>query len=204
MEEMFVQIRDVFYHARSQQEAYEQLSRFAKSITDKESFPWKGYHRAQSCVEQLIQAGRSADTLVVGYTDGHRSLCLLCSQDERNFQRVSFYLPERRLLLRPEIGDIRRASYTKCQCCREPINPQAFVLFTFGGTVRHTSPCHCNQCNRAGIAYLLQIYACEKEEQQVVFPCLQQVAAPSRKQCVERAITLCWEQGWYMLNKNLC
>jgi len=203
MEDVFIQIRDVLYNAISQQEAYEQLSHLAETIADHENLPWKAYDRARTCVEQLILAGGSADALIVGQTDGYRHLCLLCSQDEQNFQRVRFFaLQDRRSLLRLEVGDVRRSSYSKCQLCLQPIYPQLFVLLTPGGTARHARPCTCGLCNRAGITYLVNIYECEKDSQRVVLPFLQQVAAPSKQKSVEMAIEQCWKNGWYMFNKD--
>jgi hypothetical protein len=203
MENIFREIRDILYHATSQQEAYEQLSRGAEAISDHESLPWKAYDRARTCVEHLIQAGGSADTLIVGQTDGYRHLCLTCSQNEQNVQQVRFFnKQESRPLLKLEVGEGRRSTYSKCQLCLQPIYPQKFVLMTFGGTIRHGKPCDCGECNRAGTAYLVNVYECEKSTQRVLFPFLRQVAAPSRQKGVEQATQLCWEKGWYMFNKD--
>lgn len=203
MEGVFIHIRDILYSASGQQEAYEHLLHEVEAVSEGESLPSKAYDRARTCVQRLIEAGGSADALIVGQTDGHRHLCLTCSQDEQNFGRVRFFhLQERRPLLSLEVGDAHRSAYSTCQLCLQPINPNDFVVFTFAGTAQHTRRCDCSQCNRAGITYLLTIYACEEGTQRVLFPFLEQVAAPSRQKCVEQAITRCWENGWYMFNKD--
>lgn len=203
MEDVFVQIRDALYNATSQQEAYEQLSHLVETVSDHESLPWKTYERARTCVEQVIQTGGSADSIIVGQTDGYRHLCLMCSQDEQNFQRVRFFtMQDRRPLLKLEVGEGRRSPYSKCQLCLQPINPQRFVALTFGGTTRHAKTCNCGHCNRAGTSYLVNMYECEKQSQRVIFPFLKQVAAPSKQKSVELAIEQGWENGWYMFNKD--
>lgn len=202
MENVFAQIRDVFYQAASPHEAYEQLSHFA-DVSEPEGLPQKAYDQARVCVKRLVQSGGNADALIAGQTDGYRHLCLTCGQDEQNFQRVRFFdMQSRRPLLYLEVGDVPRTAYARCQLCLQPLNPQRFVLLMFGGTAKHIKPCACGQCNRAGTGYLVNIYECEKSTQQVIFPFLQQVTAPSRQKGVERAIELCWENGWFMLNKE--
>jgi len=201
--DVYEQIRDVLYRASSQQDAYEQLREFAESPSEMDDASRDAYVQAHSLVQQVMQAGGSADALIVGQTDGYRHLCLACSQDEQNFQRIRFFSPrDRRPLLKPEVWGDHRATYSRCQLCLQTINPNNLVLFTFAGTAKHDKPCHCRTCNRAGIAYLLNIYDCEWETQRVLFPALQQVVAPSKQQCVERAIKASWEHGWYMLNKD--
>lgn len=203
IEDTFFQIRDALYGATSQQDAYAQLSHCAETISDRESVSWKTYERARMCVMQLIQAGGSADAIIVGQTDGYRHLCLMCSQDAQNFQRVPFFaMHNRRPLLTLEVGESNRSSYSTCQLCRQPLYPQKFVLLICGGMARHGKSCMCDRCNRAGTSYLVNIYECEQRTLQVIFPSLLQVAAPSRQKSVEWAIEQCWEHGWYMLNKE--
>jgi hypothetical protein len=150
-----------------------------------------------------MQAGGSANAIVVGQTDGFRHLCLTCSQDEDNFQRVRFFnARDRRPLLKPEVGGAPRSAYAKCQLCLQPLSLLKLVLFVFTGTAKHEPSCGCQQCNRARIAYLLSIYDCDQGTLRVRLPQLEQIAAPSKAQCLERAITRCWERGWYMLNKE--
>jgi hypothetical protein len=203
MDEVLFRIWDVLSHATSQQQAYEHLSQCAGAVSDHQSAAWKAYERALSWMERLIKTGGSAESIVVGQTDGYRHLCLQCSQDEHNFQRVRFFnVRERRPLLAPEVGDIPRSCYARCQLCRQPLFPQKCVLLTFGGTCRHGKLCNCGLCNRAGTAYLMNIYECEQSTLRVVFPFLYQVAAPGRQQSVARAMERCWEYGWYMFNKD--
>jgi len=202
-EEVFMQIRDLLSTATSQHEAAAHVWQLAQSISDQESAAWKIYEQAHTCVEQLIEAGGSADALIVGVTDGYRHLCLSCSQQEENVQRVLFFnRRERRPLLALEVIGTRRSATASCQCCLQPIHPDALVLFVLTGTAKHPKACRCRACNRAGIAYQLSIYTCERDTLQIVLPALQQVAAPSRQQCVELAVKLCREQGWYMFNKE--
>jgi hypothetical protein len=197
-------IRDALYTATSQQDAYEQLAQLAESASDSQRDYKRAYERARDIVTHVIQAGGDADTLIVGQTDGYRHLCLSCSQDEQNFQRVRFFqMQERRFLLKPEVVGEKRSAYGRCQLCLQPINPNLLVLFTFAGTEKHPNACQCGSCNRAGIASLLIIYeCCDKETQQVLFPPLRTVAAPSKQRCVEQAVEVCWEKGWYMFNKD--
>jgi hypothetical protein len=198
--EVCERIRDTLYAAATQQDAYEQLAYLAESA---QSDHKRVYERARDIVALVIQAGGGADTLIIGQTDGYHHLCLSCSQDEQNFQRVHFFqMQERRFLLKPEVSGEQRSAYSKCQLCLQPINPNKLVLFAFAGTEKHPNTCHCGNCNRAGIASLLTIYECDKETQQVQFPLLHQVVAPSKQQCVEQAIKVCWEKGWYMFNKD--
>jgi hypothetical protein len=203
-QEPYIQIRDVLYRARSQQEAHEQLTRLVEEMPDTyDQFPAQAYLLACESLEEVIQAGGSAETLMVGQTDGFRHLCLVCSQDEENFQRVRFFNGwDRRPLLKPECSGVPRSAYGRCQICQQPINPLRWVLFVFAGTDRHSKACNCGECNRAGIATLLTIYDCDRETHAVRLPHLTHIAAPSKTQCIERAIGLCWEQGWCMLNKE--
>lgn len=202
-EEVLMPIRDMFYAASSQQEAYEYLSALTEAIDDHESVAWSVLSRARTCVEELIGAGGSAESMIVGCTDGYCSLCLGCSQEEDQVQQVRFFrLSERRPLLKLEVEQERASPLSICQQCLQPISPQRFVLFTPGGTSRHDKSCDCGQCNRAGISYLVNIYECEQSSRQVVLPLLQQVGASSKPRSVERATEQCREQGWYMLNKD--
>ncbi len=203
-QETYIRIRDVLYRAASQQEAHEQLTCLVEETPGPcDQFPRKAYLLACESLAEVIQAGGSADALIVGQTDGFRHLCLVCSQQEENFQRVRFFNGwDRRPLLKPECTGVPRSAYARCQICQQPINPCKEVLFAFAGTSRHPNACQCGGCNRAGIATLLAIYDCERKTHAVRLPHLTQIAAPSKTQCVERASTLCWEQGWYMLNKE--
>ncbi len=202
-EGVFLRIRDILYHATSQQEALAQLAQEQDRLADQESLPRIAYARASRALSRVIKAGGSIDALIVGCTDGHRHLCWPCSQDEKAVARVRFFdRKECRELLSLEIGEQRRSSYSKCQLCLQPINPLQFVILTFGGTARHGKGCGCGECNRAGTAYLLNIYVCDRSTRQVRLPLLEQVAAPSRPQGVERGIERCWQNGWYMLNKD--
>lgn len=198
--EVYEQIRDAFYNARSQQDAYERLSQLAEvDLSDYR----RAYEQACDIVAQLIRAGGSADTIIIGETDGYRHLCFSCSQNEQNFQCVRFFqMQERRFLLKPEVEGERRSVYSKCQLCLQPINPNKWVLFTFAGTEKHPGGCQCRACNRAKVASLLTIYTCHKETQQVLLPLLYRVVAPSKQKCVEMAVKVCWEKGWYMFNKD--
>jgi len=142
-------IRDTLYTAVSQQDAYEQLVQLAEAPSERESYHRPAYEQARDIVAQVIQAGGSADTLIVGQTDGYRHLCLTCSQDEQNFQRVHFFhRQERRPLLKPEVRGEQRSV---CQLCSQPIHPDKLVLFAFAGTEKHDHACRCGMCNRAGI-----------------------------------------------------
>jgi hypothetical protein len=203
MLEVCEQIRDVLYTAANQQEAFEHLVHMTEMAPETEDSPRNAYARARDIVSQVIEAGGTADALIVGETDGYRHLCLRCSQEEKNFQRVAFFnQQERRALLMPEVWGERRSAYSRCQMCLQPIHPTTLVLFVLSGTEKHAKGCRCGQCNRAGIAYQLTIYACESATQQIVFPSLHRIAAPSRAKCVEQAVKLCWEKGWYMFNKD--
>lgn len=201
--EVYEQIRDVLYTAAHQQEAFEHLAHLTEMAPGTEDSPQSAYAHARDSVARVIEAGGKADALIVGETDGYRHLCLRCSQEEKNFQRVAFFnQQERRALLMPEVEGERRSAYSRCQVCLQPIHPTTLVLFVLSGTEKHAKGCQCRTCNRAGIAYQLTIYACDEATQQVVFPSLQRIAAPSRARCVEQAVKLCWEKGWYMLNKD--
>src|SRR5579859_2642754 len=159
--EVCERIRDALYAAVNQQDAYEQLAQLAQVASDSQSDHSRAYEQARDIVAQVIQSGGSADSLIVGETDGYRHLCLSCSRDEQNFKRVHFFqIQERRLLLKPEVAGERRAAYSRCQLCLQPINPNLQVLFTFAGTEKHPNACQCGACNRAGIASLLKIYEC--------------------------------------------
>jgi hypothetical protein len=198
--EVCERIRDTLYAATSQQNAYERLEQLVQSASDDHK---QAYKRACNIVAHLIQAGGGADTLIVGQTDGYRHLCLSCSQDEQNFQRVRFFhMQERRFLLKPEVEGDHRSAYSKCQLCLQPMNPGKLVIFTFAGTEKHPNGCQCESCNRAGIASLLTIYECDKETQQALVPSLCTIAAHSKPRCVEQAVEVCWEKGWYMFNKD--
>ncbi len=202
-EEMYAHIRDILYNAVSQKDAHERLTQLAEGMNDTNASLWRVCIQAQDIVQQVIQAHGSVNALVAGQTDGFRHLCLTCSQNEQNFQRVHFFNGrDRRLLLMPEIGGTNRSVYSMCQICHQPINPNKLVIFSFAGTTKHTKQCLCRMCNRAGTAFLLSIYECEPQAQRVLLPYLQQVSAPSKQQCVERAVKLCWENGWYMFNRN--
>jgi hypothetical protein len=199
--DVYIQIRDILSNASSLQEACNCLMELAQTSPE-EPF-YQTYTKAHEMIHQVILAGGSADALIIGETDGFRHLCLKCCQDEHNIQRVRFFnTRERRPLLKPEIRNERRSVYSKCQICLQPINPDKLVIFTHTGTARHRKGCTCRECNRAGTAYLLSIYECERDTQRVILPFLQQVSAPSKQQSVEQAITLCWENGWHMLNKD--
>ncbi len=201
--EVYERIRDILYAAVNQQHAYEQLAQVAEASSDSECDLSQLYERARDTIAQVVQMGGSVDSLIVGETDGYRHLCLSCSQNEQNYQSVPFFhMQDRRFLLKPEVEGERRSAYSKCQLCLLPMNPNALVLFTFAGTQKHPDTCQCRACNRAGIASLLDIYECDKETQQILFPSLCQVAAPSKPRCVEQAIKVCWEKGWYMFNKD--
>jgi hypothetical protein len=202
-ESALLPIRDMFYAANSQQEAYEYLSVLAEAISDHEHVAWSILNQARTCVEELIRAGGSAESMIVGLTDGYCSLCLECSREEDQVQQVRFFrLSERRPLLKLEVEQERAFALSICQQCFQPIHPRRFVLFTPGGTCKHAKHCNCGQCNRAGISYLLNIYECEQITKQVILPALQQIGAPSKPQSVQRAIEQCREQGWYMLNQG--
>ncbi len=199
--DIYIQIRDILYSAATQQEACKQLMEIAQ--TSPVDPPWNAYTQAHEIIQQVLLAGGSADAMIIGETDGYRHLCPKCCQDEQNIQRVRFFnTRERRPLLKPEIARERRSVYDKCQVCLQPINPGKLVIFTHAGTARHRKGCGCPQCNRAGTAYLLNIYECEQDGQRVVLPFLQQVAAPSKQKSVDQAIKQCWENGWYMFNKD--
>lgn len=201
--EAYETIRDILSSAITQQEAYEQLQQAVQASAGSENLLRQRYEQAQDLVLQVIGAGGNADTLIVGETDGFRHLCFPCSQDEQNFQRISFFQKqERRLLLKPEVAGERRSAYSKCQICLQPICPNKLVLFTFAGTEKHPPRCACKACNRAAIASLLTIYEYDTQAQQILFPFLQKVTAPSKRQCLQQAIKICWEKGWYMLNKD--
>jgi hypothetical protein len=202
-EQVRLSIRDMFSTASSQQEAYEYLSALTSAIDDHENVAWSVLNQARRCVEGLIEAGGSAESMIVGLTDGYCSLCLVCSQEEEQVQQVRFFrLSERRPLLKLEVEQERASPLSICQQCLQPIFPQRFVLFTPGGTNKHGKPCDCGQCNRAGISYLLNIYEIEQSSRQVRLPSLQQIGGPSKPRSVERAMKQCREQGWYMFHKG--
>jgi hypothetical protein len=195
--EVYEQIRDILRRFKSQQDAYTYLVEHTP-----ETVALDIYAHAIEAIRQIMASGGTIDTLVVGETDGYRHLCLSCSQDEHNFERVRFFQQQdRRFLLAPEVDDKQRSVYDKCQCCLQPIHPNRLVLFAFAGTQKHTA-CQCGACNRAGVASVVCVYGCDWHTQQVVLPALEQVIAPSKQRCIEQATTLCWEKGWYMLNKG--
>lgn len=201
--EVYERIRDLLYHATSQQDAYEQLAQMAETVPAPERDSQRIYQQARDTVAAVIAASGSADVLIVGQTDGYRHLCLTCCQDEHTFQHVPFFQQrERRQLLLPEVTGERRSASSRCQRCMQPIAPEKLVLFTFAGTDKHGRACCCSACNRAGVAFLLDVYHCDEHTQQVLLPALHQIAAPSRRRCIDQAMTTCWEHGWYMLNKD--
>jgi hypothetical protein len=191
--EVYESVRDIFRRAASQQDAYEQLVRCTQN-TDKPAL----YEQAVNALAQVIAAGGVIDPLVIGVTDGFRHLCLTCSADPQNVEHVRFFQPQdQRYLLAPEVRDERRSFYDRCQCCLQPLNSNTLVLFAFAGTQKHTA-CQCGACNRAGIARVLQIYALDQRNQQVLLPAVEQVVAPSKERCMQQAIRLCWQRGWYI------
>jgi hypothetical protein len=201
---VYARLRDVFARASSQREAYAHLTGLAEeaSRAHEDLAQW-AYVLARKSLQAVIQAGGSASALIVGQTDGFRHVCVMCGKQEGSIERVRFFhLRDRRPLLAPEASGARRSSYTRCQLCQQPIHPRRLVLFVLAGAVKHPVGCSCGGCNRAGLATLLNIYAWEQETQRLVFPVLHQMVAPRRTRAFEQALTLCWEKGWYMLNKE--
>ena len=199
-EAVYQQIRDVLFHASDQQAALAfltaQSARIAPAAPD--AAIWQ---EARATLQAIIAAKGSIDALIIGQTDGFHHLCLVCSQDENNWRRVRFFNERAcRPLLKPEIAGERRSVYACCQLCCQPLNPLRLVILLPMGTQKHPGACSCRTCNRAGVAFLLSIYACEPETQRICLPQVLQIVAPSKQQCREQAIKACSERGWYMLH----
>lgn len=198
-------LRDQLLSADSQQAVWEQIRAQAErdwSAPDA-AFWIPLCNQAAGLLQQVMDAGGSIHPLVAGITDGFRHFCLRCGQDAEKREEVRFF-QERdcRWLLTTEVGNTPRSVYDRCQSCLQPLAPNQVVVFVPAGTVKHVSGCTCQQCNQRSLASVLNIYACDPQMRQIMLPRLVQVAAPSRQQCMERAVALCWREGWYMASEE--
>lgn len=198
VQQCFEHIRDILYTSASQQEAVRRLDTVSQVVAG--TFQQE-YAQARDSMQRLIGAQGNPDIWVVGETDGTHHLCLLCSQQEGIFERVRFFSQhERRPLLQQEVSGERRSPSSRCQVCGQPLAPTAFVLFVLTGPDHHGKGCACGRCNRAGTAFLLNLYAYDQKQECVLFPSLYQMIASSKQQCIEQASHHCAQQGWYLLN----
>jgi hypothetical protein len=192
-----VWIRDQLLRAQSARDAWEQMR--AKAQVDEGTL----YGQAAHLLQQIGEAGGALEPLIVGVTDGFHHCCLRCGQNAEARANLRFFREQdRRWLLSPEIGPVPRSVYERCQCCLQPLAPTALVVFVPGGTTRHATDCSCGQCDQRGLAWILNLYACDQESQQILLPPLTQIQAPSRSQGIERAVARCWREGWYMLHED--
>lgn len=200
-------IRDVLYQATHQQDALERLLALAEQVeashasNEEEANEWRAtVGKAHDLVAQVLLAGGSAQVLLAGESDGFRHLCLLCSQNESNFQRVRYFNQRaRRKLLKVEARNASRSLYTRCQVCKQVLVPLKYVVLIPAGTIRHQKGCACATCNQAGVASLVNLYACDETSRALLLPRVAQIAAPSRKQASARTFSFCGQQGWYVL-----
>lgn len=198
-EETYQHIRDICSHAPSQQAALADLTAQIACLSpaSQEVAIWQA---ARETLQAVMDAQGRIETLIIGQTDGFRHLCLACGQDAQSRQRVRFFNERAcRPLLKPEITGELRSAYARCHHCCQPLNPNVLVVLLPMGTQKHTRSCACRACNRAGIASLLSIYACEPATQHIRLPRVLQIAAPSKQQCQEQAVKACWERGWYIV-----
>lgn len=195
-------LRDQCFSAQNQQEAWEMVQAQARGIWSEREVQCL-YQQAAGLLQQVLDAGGSLQPLIVGITDGFRHFCLHCGQDAEKRDAIRFFRErDRRWLLIPEISHAPRSVYDRCQFCLQPLFPTEVVIFVPAGTVKHVPGCTCQQCNQRALAFVLDVYACDRQTQQIVLPRLSQVIAPSRQQCVERAVALCWREGWYMRSED--
>jgi hypothetical protein len=200
-------IRDLLYQARDQPYALAQLEELAEQVEEEHTHSaaeveaWRAYvGEASDLVAQVIQAGGDASVLIAGETDGFRHLCLRCCQDESNFERVRFFTRSaRRPLLKAEVNQASRSLYGRCQICHQVLAPEKWVVLVPAGTTRHEKDCACLECSRAGLAWLLNLYARDEASHALLLPRAAQIAAPSLKQARTRAFSYCWQHGWYVL-----
>jgi hypothetical protein len=201
------QVRTVLADARDQADAHARLASLVQHVEEEhasqeaEADAWQEVvHAACTLVEELIEAGGSARSLIAGETDGFRHLCLHCCQDEANFARVRFFnLRARRPLLIPEVCDGgQRSLYDRCQICGQALAPVKDVVLIPGGTARHGNACRCSRCNQAGLAWVVSLYECDPATHTICLPSLVRVEAPSLAQARKRAWEECWKQGWYL------
>jgi hypothetical protein len=73
------------------------------------------------------------------------------------------------------------------------------VVLIPAGTTKHSAGCACKECNQAGLGSIVNLYACDEYTHAVRLPRVAQVVAPSLQQARKRALSLCGEQGWYVL-----
>src|SRR5260370_27496741 len=171
-------IRDVLYQARDQPSVLAQLVELADQVeeehahTPAEVAAWRAYvGEASDLVAQVIQAGGSSQVLLAGETDGFRHLCLRCSQDERNFEQVRFFVQRnRRPLLRAEVNQAARSLYGRCQVCRQVVAPEKHVVLVPAGTTKHAKGGPCQECNQAGLACLVKLYGRDEQSHALLWP----------------------------------
>lgn len=169
--------------------------------TEADALAWTStIEKACAWLAQVIVAHGDARVLLAGETDGFRHLCRSCCQDEGNFTRIRFFnISQRRPLLKAEVCNATRSLYGKCQICQQVLAPIRYVVLTPLGTVRHVIGCPCGHCNRAARAHVGNLYEQDQTSGEVLLPRVAQLAAPSPRQLVTRALAHCWEQGWYLL-----
>ena len=202
------QVCKVLADAQDQADARARLASLVQQVEEEharqeaEAAAWQEVVRAAcTLVMNLIEAGGSARSLIVGETDGFRHLCMRCCQDEANFARVRFFnLRARRPLIIPDICDGgRRSLADQCQICGQALAPLKYVVLIPGGTSRHGNACSCSRCNQAGLAWGVFLYECDPTTYAFRLPSLARVEAPSLVQARKRAWQECWQQGWYLL-----
>lgn len=200
-------VRNVLSQAQDQPDALRRLEDLAQQVEEEhatqeqEALAWQRVVlEARDLVAQVIDAGGNVQTLVAGETDGFRHLCIRCCQQEHAVEHLRFFNHRaRRPLLRAEVNNERRSLYTRCQVCWQALAPVKSVLFVPVGTVTHGHTCACRDCNQAGVAWVVHLYAYDPATHAFLLPALAQIAAPSRQQARKRARERCWQNGWYLL-----
>lgn len=203
----YERIRDTLRQAPGQAVALERLRRLADQVEpahasrSEETASWRAaVGKAADRVRQVLEANGHVQVLLAGETDGFRHVCRRCCQQEANFQRVRFFdHAARRPLLKAEVSNAARSLYGKCQVCAQVLVPEKWVVLVPGGTRKHLHPGSCPECNRARVAFLAFLYECEESSLTLRVPSVATVAAPSPQQANQRALRLCWENGWYLL-----
>jgi hypothetical protein len=206
----YERIRDLLYQAPTQTVALEHLTHLVNQVdvvhaSDREEEAvWRGsVERAADLVREVLAANGSAQVLLAGETDGFRHLCRRCCQDEANFQRVRYFEhATRRPLLKAEVSNAARSLYGKCQVCEQVLVPNKLVVLVPGGTSRHYHKESCPDCNKNHVAFLAALYECAEPSLAIRLPSVASLAAPSAQQARQRALRLCWDNGWYLLSSS--
>lgn len=204
----YERIRDTFFQAPGQVAAFQRLTHLADQVdaahasSPEETAVWRvTMEKAAGLVRQVLGANGSAQVLLAGETDGFRHLCHRCCQSEANFQRVRYFdHAARRPLLKAEVGNTARSLYGKCQVCEQILVPEKVVVLVPGGTSKHLHTGSCPDCNKRHVAFLAFLYACEERSLALRVPSVATITAPSAQQAKQRALRVCWDNGWYLLS----